>query len=243
MIKPLLPVAIVLLAAPLAPISAQPSDRVPIDMSRLYCGVDTAEVYVVQQGTRKRTGTVIEQCRSIDTGSARRLMRIARTVDATLGTYVDTTVDMWNTLEPRSYRGGGTRAGTRLKFQLEWTGDRLRGRVEADGMAPMTIDQRQPSPVYNGTSMDLVLRAAPLKSGYSIVVPAFVPGRGATTFTAVVADEEFVAGQLTWRVDADFAGRDFSVWIIKSSRRIIKQTVRWAPGAEIEFVTPSLGRR
>ncbi|HKS07651.1 MAG TPA: hypothetical protein VJR92_15220 [Gemmatimonadaceae bacterium] len=170
-------------------------------------------------------------------------MRISRIKDEVYGTHLDTIVDSWNTLEPRSHRSTGTRPGANLKFQLEWSGDRVRGRIDAQGMAPFTVDQRMPSLVYNSASMDLVLRAAPLASGYSISVPVYTPGRGVTEFTAVVADEEFVAGQLVWRIEADFGGADHTFWVAKASRAVLKQNFRLDATTEIEFIFLGTGRR
>jgi len=233
---------IVSLACRTRMLSAQPAARVTPDLGRLKCGIDSLEIYVVQQTARRRTGTVVDECRSSGTGSTRVLTRIYRTTDRVLGNRLDTIVDLWSTLEPRSYHSVSSRLSSGEKIQLDWSGNRLRGRIEPDKQPATAVDEEVKSPQYNSASFDVLLRASPLAAGYSVDVPAYIPTRGVVKLTAKVAGEEEVAGQASWRVDADFAGVPITFWIAKTSRQLLKQVMHITPEADIEFVVPPARR-
>jgi len=216
-------------------LSAQPATRVTPDLSRLKCGIDSLEIYVVQASARRHTGTLVDECRSSGTGSARVLTRIYRTTDRVLGNRLDTIVDLWSSLEPRSYHSVSSRMSSGEKIRLDWSGNRLRGRIEPDNKPAVAVDEEVKSPHYNSASFDVLLRASPLAVGYSVEVPAYVPGRGLSKLTAKVAGEEEVAGQASWRVDTDFAGLPVTFWIGKTSRQLLKQVMHLSPEADIEF--------
>jgi len=75
--------------------------------------------------------------------------------------------------------------------------------------------------------------------GYAVAVPSYVPSRGIVTLTAKVVGDDMIDGQATWRVDADFTGMSVSFWVAKTSRRLLKQVMHVAPGADIEFLAPA----
>lgn len=223
-------------------LTAQAVARVAVDLARLKCGVDSLEIYVVQGSARRRTGVLVDECRSTGTGTARVLTRIYRTADRVLGNRLDTIVDLWSTLEPRTYHSVSSRTSSGEKIQLDWSAGRLRGRIEPDNKPAAKVDEEVKSPQYNSASFDVLLRASPLAAGYSVDVPAYVPGRGVTTLTAKVVGEEQIAGQASWRVDADFAGLSVTFWIAKTSRQLLKQVMHLTPEADIEFVSPPAKR-
>ena len=218
-------------------LSAQPAARVTVDLARLKCGVDSLEIYLVQGSARRRTGTLVDECRSSGTGSAQVFTRVYRTTDRVLGNRLDTIVDLWSSLEPRSYHSVGSRASSSDTIRLDWSANRLRGRVVLESKPAIAIDEDVKSPHYNSASFDVLLRASPLAAGYSVDVPAYVPGRGVVKLTANVVREEQVAGQASWRVDADFGGLSVTFWIAKTSRQLLKQAMHITPEADIEFVS------
>ena len=223
-------------------LNAQSASRVSVDLARLKCGIDSLEIYVVQQRARRRTGTLFDECRSSGTGSARIFTRIYRTTDRVLGNRLDTIVDLWSTLEPRSYHSVSSRLSSGEKIRLDWSGSRLRGRIEPDNKPAITVDEDVKSPHYNSVSFDVLLRASPLAAGYSVEVPAYVAGSGVSKLTAKVVGEEEVAGQASWRLDADFNGLPVTYWIAKTSRQLLKEVMHITPEADIEFVSPPARR-
>jgi hypothetical protein len=214
------------------PLDAQIASRPAPEADRIHCALDSLEIFVIRQGARQRTGTVVDDCRVTGESTARVLTRVYRTTDAVLGNRLDTIVDAWSTLQPRSYHS----IASSEVVNLVWAGGRLRGRVQAPGKPTTSIDEDIEPTVFNGASFDMLLRASPLAMNYSVTVPAYVPSSGVVTLTAKVVGEEVIDGQATWRIDADFTGMSVSFWIGKTSRRLLKQLIHVAPGADIEFV-------
>src|SRR5215211_3078374 len=138
-----------------------------------------------------------------------------------------------------SFHNRGLLENGRCSIELDWTTSRLRGRVQPEGKAASTIDEQVRSPLYNSASFDLIVRASPLAMGYAVAVPSYVPSRGIVTLTAKVVGDDMIDGQATWRVDADFTGMSVSFWVAKTSRRLLKQVMHVAPGADIEFLAPA----
>lgn len=203
-----------------------------VDPAKLSCRTDTLAIFLVRQGVRQQTGTVIDECHPEGSGAARVRMRIYISRDAVLGNRVDTVIDSWTSLEPRSYHSVASHEIVRL----DWLGSHLRGRIETEGKAPVAVDEQLRSRVYNGASFDTMIEASPLAANYAVEIPAYVPGRGVVTLTAKVVGEEMIDGQASWRVDADFTGLAVTFWIAKSSRRLLKQVLHAAPGTDIEFI-------
>ncbi|MGH7650670.1 MAG: hypothetical protein ACREMS_02390 [Gemmatimonadaceae bacterium] len=210
----------------------EPSRPIP-NADRLRCGVDSLESYLVRGSSRQRTGVIIDTCAVTGTGTQRTLTRVYRATDAILGSRLDTIVDSWPRLEPRSYHS----VSSRDTVFLDWSASRLRGKVRVEGKPVISVDEVADT-VYNAASFDLILRASPLASNYSVVVPAYIPGRGVVRLTAKVGDEENVHGQNAWRVDADFMGMPVTFWIGKATRQLLRQVMHVAPNVDIEFVVP-----
>jgi hypothetical protein len=90
--------------------------------------------------------------------------------------------------------------------------------------------------VYNGATLDLLLRASPLALGYEVEVPAFIPEHGVVRIRARVAGSDTVPGAgVYWRVNADFAGLPVTFWIDQTNRRLGRQTLRPGPDVRLEF--------
>lgn len=208
-----------------------PSTPTP-DASKLQCGTDSLEVYLVAGESRLRTGTVVDECHSVGTAAEQMLVRVYRSNDKILGNRVDTVVDSWSSLQPRSHHGTTTRETT----FLDWADGRIRGRSQSMGAAAVPVDEVFPASAYNSASFDLILRASPLALGYDVAVPAYISSRGVVTLTAKVVGEELIGDEAAWRVDADFTGMAVTFWIAKSSRRLLKQVMHTAPGTSIEFL-------
>jgi hypothetical protein len=216
--------------------SAQ-SGRAPHPDGRLLrLTTDSLEVYVVRHGQSQRTGLIVDRLDTARVNGEVVLRRVYRTNDAVLGTSLDTLIDALPDLHARSVRTAGSRAIE----ELDWKGDRVTGAVEQKGKAERGIDERVPEGGgYSSASFDVILRASPLAEGYAVAVPAFSGQEGAAVLTARVVGSEDISGYgETWRVDADFSGMSVSFWISKTSRRLVRQVMRIAPGAEIHFVAP-----
>lgn len=211
---------------------AQPAREPKPDGRRLQLGTDSLEVFIVRQRQWERTGTIVDRLDTIRVDGELRLRRVYQRTDAVLGNGVDTLIDHFPDLAPRSVQSRSDGGGTEL---LDWSAGRLTGTLEQPATTKRSIDTTVAPSVYSSASFDLILRASPLAAGYEIAVSAYSARRGATMLTAKVIGAEVLAGLGdTWRVDANFGGISVTFWIDKTSRRLIRQIVRVSP--EIEFV-------
>jgi hypothetical protein len=203
------------------------------DARLLQLGTASLEVFVVRQGQQQRTGTIVDRLDTIRVNGEVRLQRVYRRTDVILGNGVDTLVDHFPDLAPRSVQSRSDGGGTEL---LAWSAGRLTGTVEQPGKTKRSIDTTAAPSLYSSASFDLILRASPLAEGYEIAVPAYSGRKGATILTAKVIAAEVLPGfGDTWRVDANFAGLSVTFWIAKSSRRLIRQVIRVTPETELVF--------
>jgi hypothetical protein len=215
-----------------ASLRAQPAQEPKPDGRRLHLGTDSLEVFLVRQRQWQRTGTVVDRLDTIRVDGELRLQRVYRRTDAVLGNGVDTLVDHFPDLVPRSVQSRSDGGGTEV---LAWSGGRLTGVLEQPVTGKRSIDTTAAPSLYSSASFDLILRASPLAEGYEIAVSGYSARRGATMLTGKVIGAEVLAGLGdTWRVDANFGGISVTFWIAKTSRRLIREIVRVSP--EIEFV-------
>lgn len=211
------------------PVGPQPDGR------RLRLGGDSLEIYVVRLGQPKRTGFLIDRLDTVRVNGETRLRRIYRVTDSLLGSRVDTLVDAFATLQPRTVRSRSDRGIERL----DWQTSRVIGVVEEPDSPTRSVDSPLPKGWYSSASFDLILRASPLSDGYEVAVPTFSGFGGSRVLTAKVVGSEAVEGYGdTWRIDADFAGLQVTMWVSKSSRRMVRQVMHVSPVMEIIFVAP-----
>jgi hypothetical protein len=202
------------------------------DGRRLQLGTDSLEVFIVRQRQWQRTGTIVDRLDTTRVDGELRLRRVYRRTDSVLGNGVDTLIDHFPDLAPRSAHSRSDDGGTEL---LAWSAGRLTGTLEQPAKSKRSIDTTAAPSLYSSASFDLILRASPLAEGYEIAVSAYSARRGATTLTGNVIGGDVLAGLGdTWRVDANFGGISVTFWIAKTSRRLIREIVRVSP--EIEFV-------
>lgn len=218
-----------------ASLHAQPVREPKPDGRRLQLGTDSLEVYIVRQRQWQRTGTIVDRLDTIRVNGELRLQRVYRRTDSVLGNGVDTLVDHFPDLAPRSVQSRSDGGGTEL---LAWSAGRLTGTLEQPATSKRSIDTTVAPSLYSSASFDLILRASPLAEGDEIAVSAYSARRGATMLTAKVIGTEVLAGLGdTWRVDANFGGISVTFWIGKTSRRLIRQIVRVSPEIELVFAT------
>jgi hypothetical protein len=204
------------------------------DGRRLRLGTDSLEVFVVRQGRPVRTGAIVDRLDTVRVDGDLLLRRVYRRTDAALGNGVDTLVDRFPDLAPRSVRSTSDGGGTET---LTWRAGRLTGAVERSGTSTRAIDTTVAASAFSRSSVDLVLRASPLAVGYEVAVPAYSARQGAATITARVAASETLPGFGTaWRVEADYGGMPVTSWIDAKARRVVRQVIRVAPGTELLYV-------
>jgi hypothetical protein len=207
------------------------------DGKLLHAGTDSLAIYLVRGTDTTRTGTAVDELRAIDEGGRVVWQRVYRSTDRLLGTRVDTLVDVQSTLMPVRHRGESTTG----RDYLDFGADSVKGWVTRMSQRDsLVVAAPLPATVYNGSSFDLVLRAAPLSDTWQATVPAFLSNtRSVVSLPARVDGTEIVGGEPTWRVKADFAGLPVTFWIGKSSRSLRRQAMQIRPDVVILFAAPT----
>jgi hypothetical protein len=216
-----------------ASLQAQPIHEPQPDGRRLTLGTDSLEVFIVRQGQQQRTGTILDRLDTVRVNGELRFRRVYLRVDLVLGNGVDTLVDRFPDVAPRSVQSWSDDGGTEA---IAWRGARVTGAVEQPNKPRRSIDTTLASSVYSNASFDLILRACPLTDGYEVAAPVYSGRRGAQNRTAKVTATEVVPGfGETWRVDANVGEFAVTYWIAKSSRRLVRQVTRSTTGTELLF--------
>lgn len=185
-------------------VHAQSKPVAGLDPRRLQLTTDSLEIYLIRQGDRQRTGTIVDALDTVRVNGELRLRRIYRRTDAVLGNGVDTLVDGYADLRLRLVDSRSDGGGVE---HTEWRNGRVVGVVEQGGNTTRQVDTAAASGVYSSASFDLILRAAPLAQGYTLTIPAFSGRQGAKTLSAKVAATEMLPGiGETWPVEADVGG-------------------------------------
>ena len=120
---------IVLAVTATSALAQTPSAPQP-DGRRLRVASDSLEIYVVRLGQPQRTGYLVDRLDTVRVNGETLLRRVYRTTDPVLGSRVDTLIDAFATLQPRTVRSRSDRGTERL----DWQTTRVVGVVdEADG--------------------------------------------------------------------------------------------------------------
>lgn len=143
---------------------------------------------------------------------------------------VDSFVLARGTLAPRSARAEGINGD----HSLDFGGGRVRGWRGSEHRRD-TVDVALPEAVFLSSSMDLVLAALPLRTGYTAKLAIYVDGEGVTTARVRVAAPEEVAvpgGRVrAWPVTVRGSGADGTYWMEDGARTLV------------QFVTADRGMR
>jgi hypothetical protein len=215
-------------------VCAQSRSAAGLNPRQLRLTTDSLEVYVVRQGERQRTGTIVDALDTMRVSGELRLERVYRRTDVVLGNGVDTLVDAFADLKLRLVdsrsEGGGVE-------HVEWRSGRVVGVVEQSGNAARQVDTAVTSGVYSSSSFDLILRASPLAQGYALTISTISGRQGATTVSAkVVASETLPRFGAAWRIEADLGGRSATYWIAKDSRRLVREIVHVTPAVDVLII-------
>ena len=242
MIRTLLPLLLVSVALLLdtAGAVAQATHVPGVDGKRLRLGIDSMAVYLVQGRDSVPTGMLWDELRVVDENGSAVLQRVYRSQDQVMGVRVDTLVDQYSSLLALRHRSRSSRSQEFLDF----TSGRVRGWVRLANGDSSDVDVAIPPSVHNGNSFDLILRAAPLATGWSTEVPSFLAStRSIVPLRARVVGREVIDGESCWRVDADFGGTAVSFWIHEQSRDLWQQVMHLGPDLQVLFRRPGTTKR
>lgn len=217
---------------------AQAKSTLDVDGRRLRPGVDSLAVYLIQGNDTIPTGLIRDEL-SITAGQTGPLLiRVHSTLDRVLGSSVDTVTDQLHTLAPTHQR---SRSDRKVEF-LTFSPTRVSGWVRLPNGDSVDVNAALPTPVYNATSFDLVLRASALSLGWNAEVPVFLSDAGTVvSLKASVDGVEQVDGELCWRVRANFVGLPVTFWVDQKTRHLRQQVMQTRPDTKILFRVPRPG--
>ena len=113
------------------------------------------------------------------------------------------------------------------------------GWSEAEGRPSRTIKRPATPDVFDAGTFDLLVRSAALSEGYAIEVRglladpdtiAILRARVTGSDSVRAEGDRFLSA---WVVDMEFAGLASTMWIEKTARRLLRQTIRLSPDATI----------
>lgn len=224
---------------PLRVATAQTAPRAIPDGMQLRPGVDSLAMYLIRGTDTTQTGMLRDELTVLappTPGAPERLQRVYVSVDRVFGSRVDTIVDARRDLQPITFRSVTDRGQETIDFR----GGRATGWLRLSNADSVAVDVRLPATgAFNASSFDLVLRAAPLRAGWTGTVPGFIAtSRAVTDFQARVTGTEVVDGEPCWRVQAEFGGTPVTFWIGTTTRVLRQQVMQVRPDVQILFRHP-----
>lgn len=219
--------AVLALLAP--PLAAQA--RPHLDGRLLPIEADTYSVYILQGRDTLLTGSLIDRLFS----DGRSLTRVYAQEDRVLGPQHDSIVSRLSDLRPLAYHS----LTTRELSHFTYTDDRVRGWSRLANGDSVEVDVPLPDLVYDGSSYDLVVRAAELRDSFALTVPAFLEGTNTvTSITGRVTGSAVVDQHECWVFEAHFASMPVTFWIDKRTRALRQQLLQPSVRFGILFAAP-----
>lgn len=231
---------LILLAAALA-LADTAHAQLELDGARIRPGTDSMVMYLVTGGDTTRAGEISDEIAMTREGGTRAIRRVHASASSVTGMNVDTLMDDAATLRPIRERGAGGMGSVALDFAA----GRITGWARSDDGDSVVVATTPKGVFYNSSSLDLVIRASPLRDGWTAEIPVYISTSDEVVpVRAAVAGSETVDGVACWRVEVDFTGMPVIFWIEKDSRAMARQAMRMAPDVEVLFrrAGPAPGR-
>ena len=202
-----------------------------VDGGRLPLQVDTFAVYLIRGHDTTQTGILVDAL----TADRGQLTRIYDQRDLLAGHQLDTIVSRLRDLAPISYRDQSKERVAQLAF----TAGLVDGWTRLPNGESVAVHVPLPTPVFDGTSYDLLVRSADLRDSLTLTVPAFIVGPNAVaTIVGRVDGSETVNGADCWVFRANFTGMPVTFWIDKSTRALRRQLMQPLVDLAILFAAP-----
>jgi hypothetical protein len=223
---------VLLAAASMIPAAApcQESEPVypgtPLDTTFIRAGIDSLAILVERGDDTVRAGTWVLDTRIHSAPGGRRITRVQRVL---IGAHPDTVPDVahlhWQTLLPDSAQ---VRGEVPYDFFFEPMGVRIVS-LEDSSTAELALE----SPVFYAGTMDLLLRALPLRVGYGARFPVLRPDGEQDEVYLRVTGEESVAtldgGACTSLVvEVGFTGDGETYRIATATRDLVRIDSRYS---------------
>ena len=220
---------VALALAGVLPLAAQ--QRPPLDGRRLPIQADTFGVYIIHGADTVQSGTLVDRLRV----EGRLLTRIYTQRDRILGPQDDSIVSDLADLHPVAIQ---SLSGMEF-IRLDYTAGHVTGWARLPNGDSVGVDAPLPDPVYDGSSYDLVVRAADLADGFELSIPALLEGSNTvTTINGRVTGSAAVDGHDCWVFQAHFANMPVTFWVDKQNRALRRQLLQPSVGFAILFAAP-----
>ena len=219
------------------------SQSLDLEASRLALGTDSLDIFLVRGAEQRRVGRVWDELQRLDRNGVPSLRRIYRTENAAFGSSLDSTYSRWADLKPMAHKSEGRQAVVEVLYRT----DSILGRRSLGGGSPRSIARVGDAALYDGSSFDVMIRAAPLREGYRIEVRAYLTTQDSVvTLAARVTGAERLqhpSGEPpldVWVVDMDFAGLASTLWIDKRTHALVRQVIKLTPDIPMLMTRPGV---
>lgn len=213
-------------------------DDPSIAWGRLGPQADTKKILLTQEGTERVVGATSEEIKLVESGGGTALQRTQTFDSAELGNRVGVTVMLRSSFRPIAHLD---QDGERT-ISVRYDGLNISGARElADGTVE-PIQVRLAEPVFDAHSVEMILRALPLREGYAAKLQAYSAAAGQVMWVSLqVSGKEKApagAGKETdaWIVEADYGDTRLTYWIGAQTPELLKQTSSLADGTIIQFL-------
>jgi hypothetical protein len=213
-------------------------DDPSIDWERIGSQADTKKIFLLQDGTESVVGATSEEIKVVESGDGAALQRAQILDSVALGNRKCATVMLRSSFKPISHID---QDGDRT-ISIKYDGLNISGACElADGTVK-PIQVKLSEPVFDAHSVEMILRALPLREGYAARLQVYSAAAGQVMWVSLqVSGKETTpagAGKETdaWIVEADYGDTKLTYWIGAQTPELLKQSIVIAEGTVIQFV-------
>jgi hypothetical protein len=213
-------------------------DDPSIAWGRLGPQADTKKILLLQDGAERVVGATSEEIKLVELGDGAALQRTQILDSATLGNRKCVTVMLRSSFRPISHLD---QDGDRT-ISIRYDGLNISGACElADGKVE-PIQAQLSEPVLDTNSVEMILRALPLREGYASKLQVYSAAAGLVMWVSlqVTGKERVNAGDGketdAWIVEADYGDTRLTYWIGAQTPELLKQSIALDEGTVIQFV-------
>ncbi len=212
-----------------------PGHRV-VNAALIVPGREVMRVFAVLGKKEREVGTAIDDVRRVTIQGQPALLRV-QTVSTSAFSSVDTAFYQSATLAPISLSSRTQRRALSERFDCR----RVTGWLAPVAGEQRLLDERLDQPIWDPVSLDLVLRALPLRERYTVRLPVYLADAGGKTMAnarviGLVRPKDRRGNRVdAWLVEGELNGSGFSLWIGKDSRALLGQIYTLPDGGQLKF--------
>jgi hypothetical protein len=204
---------------------------------RLGAQADTKKILLLQDGAERVVGATSEEIKIVESGGGTALLRTQILDSATLGNRKCSTMMLRTSFNPISCLD----QDSDRTISIRYDGLKISGACElADGeIEPIQVKLSEQ--VFDVNSVEMILRALPLREGYAAKLLVYSAAAGRVMWVSLQVSGKGKApagaGKETdsWIVEADYGDTRLTYWIGAQTPELLKQSIL-ADGMFIQFV-------